>query len=260
MKITRLIPVFLMICIVIGNISYAKETDKTVWEKKRKEVIKLDRLSKHDAEKVLADNGIVLHKLKNENDLNVTYGDLVIEYIDYNDLESKNTITTSSQNVSYRLAYIDKQTNTDWEKVNSQTYGMSHWLDVTWNITIGSTTETFWKAATVLGLNPSNFYTQHQSGDYLAKSEQHTYRYRVAQVNPYGNGWNTLVSSQRVYAYAHADLRTIDKYGASVVERDKQLVGTSYASYYFDDDYLVTRAKELYEKNGILVIETHYAP
>lgn len=116
----------------------------------------------------------------------------------------------------YYVDVVDTYTSKE-EILNKSTKGMSYWLDVTWNLAIGSTTKYLWKATTILGLNPSNFLSTYKSGDKLSSTRTKVVKRRCYKkynsILKY-DVWYLETRSETIKNYV--DLYTFDKSNNSI--------------------------------------------
>ncbi len=101
--------------------------------------------------------------------------------------------------------------------LNKNNHGMKYWLDVSWNLIIGTYTQKAWKAATILGLNPSNFLPTADPGDKLTRTYQKVYRdYYYTKYNPLQHKDNLYVRTSALELTTYLDLYTVDKNNKAV--------------------------------------------
>ncbi len=221
-----------------------------------KQVIELDKMEKHNQEAVLKQYGIDVEKIKERAGRNteVVYGDLVIEYPEVS--SKMNSITngfTATSKPPARIVKFETHYNTDWKKKNTSRYGLKHWVDVVWNIAIGTKTRHFWKAATIVGLNPSMFAAKYKKGDYLAEATQQVWYDKYIQVRP-GKTWHPVVKAEKCTSTVFVHLRGSDGKGNPVNEYNSD-TKVFYAPNYNDGEFLLDRAHYNYSRNGIVSIE-----
>lgn len=159
----------------------------------------------------------------------------VIYYI-YNNEDSKSISSISPMaTLQTKTIYAVRQYNTDTETISNTSHGMSYWLDMAINLTIGTYTKYIWKAYTILGLSTSNFLTTYHQGDMLTNHYQHVYSDKITQaLNTRDNTWYSVVRRSQLDTANYVDCYTTDKNNKPVRASN---VGhfTGYTQHYFDN-------------------------
>lgn len=124
--------------------------------------------------------------------------------------------------------------SSETQELSKSSKGMSYWLDVVWNLAIGSKTKYAWKAATILGINPSNISSKRMKGDSLKR----TYQYAYHDYIYYGENWRDkkiyqCMKTTRLELTTYVDLYTFTKQGKAY---RKSASGTStYKTQHYAD-------------------------
>lgn len=115
---------------------------------------------------------------------------------------------------------------------------MSHWLDVSFNLLIGTKTKYLWKATTILGLNPSSFYTSYQSGDSLKSTYQKVYTYTYyRKLDPSLNEQMNYYKTTKLALTNYVDLYTT--LNGSAYRKSDSETKYFYTEHYSDTNYII---------------------
>lgn len=117
--------------------------------------------------------------------------------------------------VTTRVVLDENSYNKPAKQLNSKKYGMRHWLDVAFTLTIGEGPKIVSTAATILGVNASDFLPEWRQGDMLEESESKILREKWVQVKTdsgYVNAGRAMKEDITVYI----DLRTTKEVNGSL--------------------------------------------
>ncbi|WP_337575296.1 hypothetical protein [Fournierella sp.] len=119
--------------------------------------------------------------------------------------------------------------------LNDSSHGMSYWLDVVWNIVIGTKTKHAWKAATVLGVEPSMFDSKWHEGDLLQNTTAKDIdRYFYKMYNSIQNEERAYYQTEESFYTEYVDVYTVDLNGKSF--RASGDYRHSYRTEHFNDE------------------------
>jgi hypothetical protein len=187
-----------------------------------------------------------LQKMKEEDDEMLKRGLKKVEavyFINNNLTKTSNTFGVNA--TSSDLKWVDgvRQYNSQTTTLNNSSKGMRYWLDVAWNLVIGSTTKYIWKAATIFALNPSNFLPNGVSGDSLTNHYQYVYYDRMYQMqNPRDSNWYNCVRISRLELTNYVDLYTLDV-NNKAVRKSTSTTTSYYTKHYPDYNWVIQQAK-----------------
>lgn len=145
--------------------------------------------------------------------------------------------TTTLSNDPYYVTVIDTYTS-DPVVLNDTSKGMRYWLDVAWNVYIGTTTKYSWIAATILGVEPSAFYTSYREGDTLTNTTAKTYYRRCYKMhNEILEIDDWYYETRKLVVKEYVDLYTFTTDGNSYRDSDSKDY-TFYTEHYFNTDWI----------------------
>lgn len=136
------------------------------------------------------------------------------------------------------------------EKIlNDKSSGMAHFLDVTWNITIGAQTKKFWVASTILNLNPSNFFTTYMTGDKLSSTESKVIERKCyKKYNSIQKTSVWYVETRKVTIKNYVDLYTIDKNKKSIRKSGTDTVQAT-SEHYSNSAWINNKVNDMCKNN-----------
>lgn len=143
----------------------------------------------------------------------------------------KNQMTLMSSPYDMILFRVTQLTTPTEEKSGTTTGGMAALLDIVWNLTIGSKTKYFWKVATVLSLNPSNFMTSYSVGDSLRETKTYVYNDKLYCFFDSNSNYWPLVRTTNLNVTIYEDLYTTNVYGYPV--RTSNSTNASFYTYHY---------------------------
>ncbi len=206
------------------------------------ENVDLSEIQVVDKNLILSDEA--LQKLKEEDSLLESQGITIESEVYYIKKDSKalnnNLMATSSVPDKYdMIMYRTRQLTPPAEDLTDNTTGIKTLLDITWNVVIGVKTKYFWIAATVLGLNPSNFFSKYQQGDVLRKSETFVYNDKYYCYFDENNDYWPVLRTSQLNLSVWLDLITHTTDGLPY--RDSGVTsGTFYTEHYYDQEWIET--------------------
>ena len=119
---------------------------------------------------------------------------------------------------------------------------MYYWLDVVWNLSLGTYTKLIWKATTILGITPSSFHTGWLSGDMLTCHYQYVYYDNITQAqNPRDNQWYTVVRTSKLVITTYVDFYSLDINNNAIRKTDSSN-STFYTEHYFNSTWIYNMA------------------
>lgn len=149
----------------------------------------------------------------------------------------------------YYVTVVDTYTGRE-EVLNEldKRFGLAHWLDVSWNVAIGTQTKYFWIAATVIGVNPSDFSSNYKRGEKLSSTKTKVVSRRCyKKYNPTRRMDVWYLETQNVTIKNYVDLYAFDKNNNSIRKSNTD-TKTFYSEHYFDTNWIkdyVNRACKL---------------
>ncbi len=117
--------------------------------------------------------------------------------------------------VTTRVVIDENSYNKPAKQLNSKKYGMRHWLDVAFTLTIGEGPKIVSTAATILGVNASAFLPEWRSGDMLEESESKILREKWVQVKT-ESGYVNAGRATKEDITVYVDLRTTKEVNGSL--------------------------------------------
>lgn len=173
-----------------------------------------------------------------------------------NNIFESNIQTLNNVNIGDSIYYVEVvDTYTGKEEIlNNSSKGMAYWVDVAWNLAIGSTTKYVWKATTILGINPSNFLSTYKPGDKLASTKTKVVRRRCyKKYNPIlkYDVWYLETRSETIKNYV--DLYTFNKNNESY-RNSKTDTKTFYSENYSNTTWIKNYVNSACANN----LQVHY--
>lgn len=264
----RFIATFLLIILSTINISsvgYAKSTKEVSYlnsnQRKLLEEVNIDLDTVEILDKNLIFSYEQLKKMELEDDQILTNQglkkDCEIYYIEKSSMSSDNYAIRSTTTNSYDMLLHVVRQYTSVDQKATGVSGMGSLLDVVWNIYIGSSTRFFWKAATILGLNPSMFFANYMSGDSLVATERQIYNDNVYCYFDENYTYWPLVRVSRLELNVYNDFYSVDIYGNDIRDSGMTTFG-AYTAHYFNDTWINNEcaANRLY--NGMVTTYDYF--
>lgn len=122
--------------------------------------------------------------------------------------------------------------------LNKSSYGMSHWMAVTFDIAIGLTKKRYWVPSTLMGLSASLFNSKYISGDKLASTVSKVKSRRCyKKYNSVRKGMEWYLETSKLDMKNYVDLYTMDKNNKSV-RKSKTDSQTYYTEHYSDTTWI----------------------
>lgn len=121
----------------------------------------------------------------------------------------------ASASVTTRVVINENHYNKPAKQINSKKYGMRHWLDTAFTLTLGNGPKIVSTAATVLGINASDFLPDWHQGDILEKSEQAVVSEKWVQVKT-DSGYLNAGRATKEEITVYIDLRTAKNINGSL--------------------------------------------
>jgi hypothetical protein len=168
-----------------------------------------------------------------------------------------NSLSASSNNYDMLLYVTRQYVSPTNELAGTNSAGMAYLLDVVWNIWIGSKSKFAWKAATVLGLTPSNFMPNYTMGDSLRATESYVYNDKVYCFFDSNLNYWPLVRVSQLNLTVYNDLYTHDKYGTPI--RSSNITTGTFYTYHYNNSTWINNecgANRLY--NGSVVTYDYF--
>lgn len=137
----------------------------------------------------------------------------------------------------YYVDVIDTYTGSE-EILNDSSKGMAFFLDVSWNYFVSKQAGDFWKAASILGVAPSDFLSKYKRGDKLSSTKTKVIARRCyKKYNKIMKGDMWYLETRRVTIKNYVDLYTFDRRNKSV-RRSSTGTKTFYSQNYYNTSWI----------------------
>mgnify|MGYP003182182360 CR=1 FL=1 len=165
-----------------------------------------------------------------------------------------------ARGVVTRIVLDENYYNKPAKQVNSKEYGMRHWLDVAFTLTLGEGPKIVSTAATILGVNASDFLPEWRKGDILEKSESKILREKWVQVKT-DSGYLNAGRATKEDITVYIDLRTAKEVNGSLkAYRDSNEKEYHNITKYFNSESKLKSATISNAMAGDLVVSFYEDP
>ena len=171
-------------------------------------------------------------------------------------LDSVMSLKTSTNHIAKVVQSVRTYTS-ETEELSKSKYGMAHWLDVAWNLAIGSKTKYVWKAATILGINPSNFLSKYHRGEALKRTYQRTYRDILYYGKNSRNEVHPCIRVSKLILTTYVDLYTSTKTG-SAYRKSSSSKKSYYTEHYGDMSFISEQCLDNSTFGGMSVYQDNF--